>query len=138
MCFQIQPGRSASFLRCRGEEDTCCLSWLLSPAVGAGRRTSHKEPYLLYVGSRSSYKNFGLLLEAFARSGLAGDYGLLAVGGGEFTTAEQERIARSISGVQSASSPKQMMRHSRAPTAMLLCLFIPVCMRVSGSLHWRR
>ncbi len=51
------------------------------------------EPYLLYVGSRASYKNFGLLLEAFFRSGLAGDYRLLAVGGGSFTPAEQERIA---------------------------------------------
>jgi glycosyltransferase involved in cell wall biosynthesis len=51
------------------------------------------EPYLLYVGSRAGYKNFGLLLEAFARSGLAGNYRLLAVGGGSFTPAEEERIA---------------------------------------------
>jgi glycosyltransferase involved in cell wall biosynthesis len=50
------------------------------------------EPYLLYVGSRAGYKNFGLLLEAFSRSGLAGDYRLLAVGGGSFTPAEEERI----------------------------------------------
>jgi glycosyltransferase involved in cell wall biosynthesis len=52
-----------------------------------------RSPYLLYVGSRAGYKNFGLLLEAFSRSGLAGSYRLLAVGGGSFTTAEQERIA---------------------------------------------
>jgi glycosyltransferase involved in cell wall biosynthesis len=51
------------------------------------------EPYLLYVGSRAGYKNFGLLLEAFSRSGLAEGYRLLAVGGGSFTPAEQERIA---------------------------------------------
>jgi glycosyltransferase involved in cell wall biosynthesis len=51
------------------------------------------EPYLLYVGSRAGYKNFGLLLEAFSRSGLAGNYRLLAVGGGSFTPAEEERIA---------------------------------------------
>ena len=50
-------------------------------------------PYLLYVGSRAGYKNFGLLLEAFSRSGLAGHYRLLAVGGGAFTAAEQQRIA---------------------------------------------
>ena len=50
-------------------------------------------PYLLYVGSRASYKNFGLLLEAFSRSGLAKGYRLLAVGGGAFTTQELERIA---------------------------------------------
>jgi glycosyltransferase involved in cell wall biosynthesis len=51
------------------------------------------EPYVLYVGSRAGYKNFGLLLEAFSRSGLAGDYHLLAVGGGPFSPAERERIA---------------------------------------------
>jgi glycosyltransferase involved in cell wall biosynthesis len=52
-----------------------------------------QAPYLLYVGSRAGYKNFGLLLEAFFRSGLAGDYRLLAVGGGSFTPEEKERIA---------------------------------------------
>jgi glycosyltransferase involved in cell wall biosynthesis len=51
------------------------------------------EPYLLYVGSRAGYKNFGHLLEAFSRSGLAGNYRLLAMGGGSFTAAEQEQIA---------------------------------------------
>jgi glycosyltransferase involved in cell wall biosynthesis len=49
-------------------------------------------PYLLYVGSRAGYKNFPALLEAFARSGLAGDYRLLAVGGGAFSREEQARI----------------------------------------------
>jgi glycosyltransferase involved in cell wall biosynthesis len=49
-------------------------------------------PYLLYVGSRSEYKNFALLLEAFSRSGLAGDYRLMVVGGGAFSLAEQARI----------------------------------------------
>jgi glycosyltransferase involved in cell wall biosynthesis len=40
--------------------------------------------------------------------------------------------------VRSASFPKQWMRHSRAPTGMLPCLFIPVCMRGLGSLPWKR
>ena len=52
-----------------------------------------QRPYLLYVGSRAGYKNFGLLLEAFSKSGLAGEYRLLAVGGGEFSMEEQRRIA---------------------------------------------
>jgi glycosyltransferase involved in cell wall biosynthesis len=63
----------------------------LLPAPGDG--PGKIEPYLLYVGSRAGYKNFGLLLEAFFRSGLAGSYRLLAVGGGEFTAAERDRIA---------------------------------------------
>jgi glycosyltransferase involved in cell wall biosynthesis len=50
-------------------------------------------PYLLYVGSRAGYKNFLLLLKAFARSGLAGGYRLHAVGGGEWTAEEQATIA---------------------------------------------
>ncbi len=50
------------------------------------------KPYLLYVGSRAGYKNFALLLEAFSLSGLAGDYALLAVGGGPFTPEEKARI----------------------------------------------
>jgi glycosyltransferase involved in cell wall biosynthesis len=62
---------------------------LSAPGDGPGKM----KPYLLYVGSRASYKNFGLLLEAFFRSGLAGSHRLLAVGGGEFTAAERERIA---------------------------------------------
>ncbi len=50
-------------------------------------------PYLLYVGSRARYKNFHHLLDAFSHSGLAGDFHLLAVGGGEWTPEEQARIA---------------------------------------------
>jgi glycosyltransferase involved in cell wall biosynthesis len=49
-------------------------------------------PCLLYVGSRAGYKNFTLLLDAFARSGLAEGYCLLAVGGGAFSAEEQARI----------------------------------------------
>jgi glycosyltransferase involved in cell wall biosynthesis len=64
-------------------------------AAPSGRMRSEVEtnaPYLLYVGSRASYKNFGLLLEAFSRSGLAGSYRLLAVGGGSFTPQEHAQI----------------------------------------------
>ncbi len=51
-------------------------------------------PYLLYVGSRTDYKNFMLLLEAYAQAGLAGDYGLVAVGGGPSSAAEETRITQ--------------------------------------------
>ena len=62
----------------------------LGPVQG-GVETS--APYLLYVGSRANYKNFGLLLDAFSRSGLASGYRLLVVGGGGFSAEEQQRIA---------------------------------------------
>ena len=51
-------------------------------------------PYLLYVGSRTEYKNFMLLLDAFALSGLAQDYRLVAVGGGPASPEELARIAQ--------------------------------------------
>jgi glycosyltransferase involved in cell wall biosynthesis len=49
--------------------------------------------YLLYVGARTAYKNFSLLLDAFSRSGLASHFRLLAVGGGAWTPEERARIA---------------------------------------------
>jgi glycosyltransferase involved in cell wall biosynthesis len=52
------------------------------------------DPYLLYVGSRTDYKNFLLLLEAYARAGLAEDYRLVAVGGGPPSAAEESRITQ--------------------------------------------
>jgi glycosyltransferase involved in cell wall biosynthesis len=51
------------------------------------------SPYLLYVGLRARYKNFLLLLEAFSRSGLAGDFQLVVIGGGAFSQEEQAKIA---------------------------------------------
>ena len=53
---------------------------------------AERKPYLLYVGSRAGYKNFALLLEAFASSGLAATHELLAVGGGAWTANEQRQI----------------------------------------------
>ena len=69
------------------------FSPLRNPPGEARGMTENLPPYVLYVGSRAGYKNFGLLLEAFSRSGLAGNHRLLAVGGGAFTADEQVRIA---------------------------------------------
>jgi glycosyltransferase involved in cell wall biosynthesis len=50
-------------------------------------------PYLLYVGSRVSYKNFRGLLEAYAASAsLRRSCFLLCFGGGDFTAAERDTI----------------------------------------------
>jgi glycosyltransferase involved in cell wall biosynthesis len=49
-----------------------------------------KDPFLLFVGSRASYKNFPALLQAFAQSGLSEDYRLLVIGGGPLSVAEAE------------------------------------------------
>jgi glycosyltransferase involved in cell wall biosynthesis len=50
-------------------------------------------PYLLYVGLRARYKNFLLLLDAFSRSGLAGDFQLVVIGGGAFSAEEEAKIS---------------------------------------------
>jgi glycosyltransferase involved in cell wall biosynthesis len=63
----------------------------IEPSIGAANGAAG-IPYLLYVGSRAGYKNFPLLLQAFARSGLAGNYRLLVAGGGAFSAEEQASI----------------------------------------------
>jgi glycosyltransferase involved in cell wall biosynthesis len=45
-------------------------------------------PFLLYVGSRASYKNFHALLSGFAAAGLKSEFGIVVVGGGAPTDAD--------------------------------------------------
>jgi glycosyltransferase involved in cell wall biosynthesis len=52
-----------------------------------------KRPFLLYVGIRASYKNFNGLLKAFARTGLASRFDLLAIGGGALTPQERDLVS---------------------------------------------
>jgi len=52
------------------------------------------RPYLLYVGSRSIYKNFNMMLKVIAASPrLRKDFNVVAFGGGRFSAAERELIA---------------------------------------------
>lgn len=56
------------------------------------------RPYILYVGSRALYKNFGVLLEALSILRQEGhDFGLVLVGGGILRSAERSSIARVLS-----------------------------------------
>ncbi len=56
------------------------------------------RPYVLYVGSRSRYKNFGMLLEALSMLRNKGhDLGLVLAGGGMLRTTERRSIARVLS-----------------------------------------
>jgi len=50
------------------------------------------RPYILYVGRRQGYKNFGLLLDAFSRLKIENDFDLLCFGGGPFSGAESARF----------------------------------------------
>jgi glycosyltransferase involved in cell wall biosynthesis len=56
------------------------------------------RPYVLYVGSRSWYKNFGVLLEALSILRKRGcDLGLVLAGGGILRIKERRRIAQVMS-----------------------------------------
>ncbi|MDQ7989785.1 MAG: glycosyltransferase family 1 protein [Candidatus Dactylopiibacterium sp.] len=53
------------------------------------------EPYILFVGQRGGYKNFSALLKAYAGSAwLRENFRLLCFGGGAFSTAERDELAR--------------------------------------------
>lgn len=54
-----------------------------------------KRPYILYVGQRGGYKNFKLLLRAFAHSeDLLKEFSLICFGGGAFDNEEQRLMSR--------------------------------------------
>jgi len=53
------------------------------------------QPYLLYVGPRSGYKNFSCLLQAYAASTqLRSDFRILCFGGGGLSTTERAAMRR--------------------------------------------
>ena len=59
------------------------------------RTIKHDRPFIFYVGSRGSYKNFDGLLQAYASSPmLRNDFDLICFGGGKFTAAERNRFHR--------------------------------------------
>ncbi len=63
----------------------------LDESAGCGPEPVPERPYFLYVGSRAPYKNFGTLLEAFAR--VRGRDAALCVAGPGFTESESRRMA---------------------------------------------
>lgn len=79
------------------------LESLLTAESSSGfkiRALGEDRPYLLYVGSRVSYKNFRGLLDAYAASvWLRNNFLLVCFGGGDFT--KSERAAISTAGAES-------------------------------------
>ena len=58
----------------------------------AGGPNTRDRPYMLFVGSRSGYKNFTKMIEAVARLLIRHGLELLCAGGGSFTRAEMDSI----------------------------------------------
>ena len=50
------------------------------------------KPYLLYVGSRNSYKNFGMVLDIYSNH-FSDNFGLICFGGNAFNKVELKKIA---------------------------------------------
>ncbi len=66
----------------------------LNANASARIRQQVRREYLLYVGSRPRYKNFGGLLTAYYETALHRQYDLLAVGGGPLNEDEQQTIRK--------------------------------------------
>jgi glycosyltransferase involved in cell wall biosynthesis len=81
-------------------------------------------PYLLYVGSRVNYKNFGGLLEAYSASAfLRTNFSLLCFGGGGFTSAERAAISKmGVEGrVRYLGGSDAMLAASYAHASLFVC-----------------
>lgn len=69
------------------------LGHSLSCPPDAIRPVAHEKPFVLYVGNREGYKNFTLLLRAFASSQLLKeDFSIVCFGGGKATPGEMDLV----------------------------------------------
>ncbi len=65
-----------------------------SAAAAKALRDISRRSYLLYVGSRAMYKNFGGLLKAFRETGLHESLDLLVLGGGPLAPVEAKTVSK--------------------------------------------
>jgi glycosyltransferase involved in cell wall biosynthesis len=81
-------------------------------------------PYLLYVGSRVNYKNFGGLLEAYSASAfLRTNFSLICFGGGGFTGVERAAISKAgVEGrVRYVGGSDAVLAASYAHASLFVC-----------------
>jgi glycosyltransferase involved in cell wall biosynthesis len=90
----------------------------VDPTVSAAPRPANlPRPYLLFVGMRSGYKNFGSLLKALGSSPrLRGEFDLVCFGGGAFTTQEHE-------AARAAGVPLDHLQQRSGPDEALAALY---------------
>jgi glycosyltransferase involved in cell wall biosynthesis len=73
----------------------------------------NERPFLLFVGGRGGYKNFDILLAAYASSSLLRrEFALVAFGGGAFTAHEiskQRELGLDLGTVQQLSGPDELL-----------------------------
>ena len=74
--------------------------------AAAKLREHHKRPYILYVGMRAAFKNFAGFLQALHDTGAWRTHDLLFLGGGEFSTAEKDLLAKQCPMATVSAIPK--------------------------------
>lgn len=76
----------------RINDDKISVIYLGSPAIGKSFvKKDYKipnKPFILYVGKRSDYKNFNILLQTYVDLNIYNDFNLICFGGGEFSVQE--------------------------------------------------
>ena len=65
------------------------------PLENGDEANNSRKPFLLYVGRRTNYKNFDLLLEAYGSWAGRNDFDLVVVSDSQWTTDEQQRLVKS-------------------------------------------
>ncbi len=92
------------------------------PVFSSGR------PYVLYVGNRYGYKNFKVLLQAYAALNLYKTHDLLIFGGGELT--DFELSALNVLGI-----PRKSIRHQYGDDDLLNLIYKNAEVLVYPSIH---
>lgn len=102
---------------------------LTCDAASPHARPQAGEPFLLYVGNRGGYKNFALLLHAFAASqALRDGFAIVCFGGGPFTAAES-------AAATAAGLPAGRLRHAQGSDDLLSSLYASASAFVYPSLY---
>ncbi len=86
------------------------------------------EPFVLFVGSRTPYKNFEGVIKAFADPQLHRNFAVVCLGGGGLTPQEQEWI-------QAAGIPAERVRQMAGNDALLVTLYRHAACMVYPSLY---
>jgi glycosyltransferase involved in cell wall biosynthesis len=97
------------------------IPWGISPefleGVPEGRRVKSEQPFLLYVGARSGYKNLTVLVRALESASDLAEFRLVLVGGGPLLEAERTFV------VEALGKPERLSHVASASDAALRRLY---------------
>ena len=101
------------------------LGCSLSMEKAAAKHAEVEKPFILYVGSRGSYKNFEGLLRAYGHSRiLKNEFSMVCFGGGSFSTHElslMESLNISQNKIKYMSGTDDILAYLYASATVLIC-----------------